>query len=281
MFQSLGGAERYAPESTFCELELNGEYQGIYSLGERIKRAESRLDLDDDGPVGSTFIVKLDSTDGFHDNAVGTGTWQLVFPEADAANEAAVSTFLSGWEDATRASDPTDLETGIFAYIDMDSAVDWVLLQEFAKNVDAYQYSVYLWRDAGGKARFVPWDVDLSMGYPFYDCGATGWLTRLEFVDAMAADPSFRAALVDRWTLLRQDQLSEASIFARIEAYDTTLAPGLDENFERWPIGDIAFATDDVDDWLCPVDSYEEEHERVLTFIAERLSWMDENIASY
>lgn len=281
LFQSFGGAERFGAETLFCELTLDGGYQGIYSLGESIKRSEARLDLEAASTPGSSFIIKLDSVDGFHINAVGIGTWQVAYPEGDSEAEEAISEFLTGWEDAIRGPDPFNAETGQFSYVDMDSAVDWVLLQEFTKNVDAYQYSVYLWRDDGGTAFFAPWDFDLSMGYPYYDCTATGWLTRLEFVDAMAADPAFRTALAARWFALREGVMSEATIRERISAFDSTLTPGVARNFERWPIEDIAFATDELENWLCPVASYEEEHERVLEFISARLAWMDANIAEY
>ncbi len=281
LFQSFGGPERYASESVFCELTLDGRYQGVYTLGERVEREGTRVDIGDSGQPGTSFIVKLDDVDGFHENAVGYGTWQMVFPEETPQAEAEVSSYLAAWEDAVLGSDPSDPETGIFGYVDMDSAVDFVLLQEFTKNMDAYQLSVYLWKDTDGKMFFSPWDLDLSFGYPFYDCGAEGWVTRVPFVDAMAAEPAFHAALVARWSELRQGPMAEDAILARIAGYDATLGDAVTRNFERWPIEDIVYRTDHVADWLCPVSSYEEEHTRVLSFISARLAWMDANIDSF
>ncbi|MDP2310199.1 MAG: CotH kinase family protein [Pseudomonadota bacterium] len=281
LFQSFGGPERYATESVFCELTLGGQYQGVYTLGEKIEREDTRVDIGDEGSPGTSFIVKLDDVDGFHENAVGYGTWQLVFPDDTAAAQAEVSSYLTAWEDAIQGADPSDPVTGIFGYVDLASAVDFVLLQEFTKNIDAYQLSVHLWKDTAGKMFFSPWDLDLSFGYPFYDCGAEGWITRTEFVDAMAAEPAFHAALVARWAELREGPMGEDAILARIAGYDATLGEGVARNFERWPIEDIAYQTDEVDDWLCPVSSHEEEHARVLTFISARLVWMDANIDAF
>jgi hypothetical protein len=281
LFQSFGGTERYATQSVFCELTLGGEYEGVYTLGEMIQRETSRVDIGNDGDPGTSFIIKLDDEDGFHDNPVGNGTWQMVYPADTPASEAVVSSYLQSWEEAIQGDNPSDPDTGIFAHLDVDSAVDFVLLEEFTKNMDAYQLSVYLWKDTDGKMFFAPWDLDLSFGYPFYDCSAEGWLTRAEFVDAMAADPVFHDALVARWAELRQGPLAEDAILARIAAYDTTLGDAVTRNFDRWPMEDIVYATDDVDDWLCPVSSYSEEHARVLTFISARLAWMDANIASF
>lgn len=281
LFQSFGGPERYATQSVFCELTLNGRYQGVYTLGEKLERDESRIDIEKAGETGVSFIVKLDDVDGFHDNAVGYGTWQMVFPDQTPDTEAVVSTWLRNWEQAIQGSDPNDPDTGLFGYVDMDSAVDFVLLQEFTKNIDAYQLSVYFWKDAEGKMFFAPWDLDLSFGYPFYDCTASGWITRVEFVDAMAANPAFRAALVSRWAELRRGPMAEAAIFTRIAGYDATLSEAVTRNFARWPIDEIVYETDTVPDWLCPVSSYEEEHARVLAFISARLAWMDANIAAF
>lgn len=281
LFQSFGEEDRYAPEGVFCELTLGGEYQGIYALGEKIKRSSSRLDLSDEGALGSSFIIKLDDTAGFHSNAMGTGSWQLVYPEPGAESEAAVSEFLSNWERSVLGENPGDPETGMFSYADAASTIDWVLLQEFTKNVDAYALSVYMWRNDAGKAFFAPWDFDLSMGYPYYDCGATGWIFRSELVNIIAADPTFRTAIAARWADLRQGPLSEDAILARIAGYDATLAPALDRNAERWPIADVAFSTDELEDWLCPIATYDEEHVRTLEFIRERLAWIDSAIAEY
>lgn len=294
LYQSLGGPERYATDTRFCEMTLNEEYVGIYTIGEKLERGDSRIDISKADLPGDSFIVKLDDRDGFHDNAIGYGTWQLEYPDLDDESAARVSATLETWEQAVLGPNPEDPDTGIFGSIDLDSAVDWVLLQEFMKNPDAYRLSVYLWKDETGKMFFAPWDLDLSMGYPYTDCGATGWNPRdyladgqgvgIPFIQAMAGIPAFHDALIARWTELRSGEFSDEAILARIAGYDEVLAPGIDRNFDRWPIEDIKFSTDYpevVEDWLCPVDSYEDEHARTLTFVTERLAWMDANIDSF
>lgn len=279
LFQSFGGAERYAPQGVYCELTLNGVYEGVYSLGENVDRAADRVDIEAGTTPGDTFVIKLDDSDGFHPNALGYGTWQMVYPK-DVGAEASVANFLGRWEAASFSDDPGNPDTGIFHYVDRDSAIDWVLIEEFMKNADAYNLSVHLWRDEGGKMHFTPWDLDLSMGYPYTDCGAEGWVQGYPFVDLMAGIPEFHAALEARWVELRAGPLAEAAVLERIAGYDATLAGAVDRNFARWPIDDIAFTTDGVANWLCPVGSAAEEHERVLEFISARLAWMDANIAT-
>jgi hypothetical protein len=291
LFQDMGD-QRFATDTRFCELELDGEYLGIYTLGEKLERDDDRIDIGPGATPGESFIVKLDDEEGFHDNGVGPGTWQLVHPDPTPNAEAVVADTLTRWEDAILGPDPADPETGIFSLVDLDSAVDWVLLNEFMKNHDAYILSVYLWKGETGKMFFAPWDLDLSMGYPYTDCDGTGWLNRdwypgggesrdIDFVERMVEVPAFHDALVARWRELREGELSEDAILARIRGYDATLAPALEANLAQWPIEEITFSFSDVDNWLCPVQTYDEEHERTLAFVSERLAWMDENIEDF
>lgn len=289
LFQSLGGPERYATETQFCELDLDGEYQGIYTLGEVIEKDGDRLDLGDAVDPADSFIIKNDDDGGgFHESTVSYGAWEMEYPDQDEASEAAISAYLTEWESAVLGPDPA----AIFDYVDMDSAVDWVLLQELMKNNDGYFLSIHMWRDQGGKMMFAPWDFDLSMGYPYTDCGSSGWVPRtymtpdgqihdVPFIQKMAEVPAFRDALVVRWNELRQGPWSDETIASLIAGYDATLEPAIGPNFARWPIDDIAFKTDFVENWLCPVSSYEEEHQRTLDFLAGRLAWIDANINNF
>ena len=61
----------------------------------------------------------------------------------------------------------SDFEKHYKDYIDVDSFVDWYLVNEFSKNSDAiFQKSVFVYYDpADGKLRMGPnWDFDLAFG---------------------------------------------------------------------------------------------------------------------
>lgn len=68
---------RYAPRTRYCELVLNGQYQGIYVLIEKVKRDNNRVDvnkLDPDENSGNDltggYIIKIDKETGS-----GNGGW--------------------------------------------------------------------------------------------------------------------------------------------------------------------------------------------------------------
>jgi len=168
LFSSFGGGDRYAPQSAFCEMTLNDEWLGIYVLGEKVKRSSGRVALPKDSADDGAFIVKQDD-EGITENVGAGDLWKLVYPRQERASAATVDgvrTYLQRWHQVSeRAQGP---ETEIFDWLDMSSAVDFVLLEELMKNVDAYSLSLHLWRGATGRMKFVPWDFDLSVGQPAY-----------------------------------------------------------------------------------------------------------------
>lgn len=279
-FQSFGGKERWAAEQVFCELTRDGEYEGVYLLGESPRRDGDRVDLTEDDGTGASFLVKLSDELGFRTSTVSQdGEWRAVYPSQDEAHADAldgVDAALAAWE-----ADVLTADEAMWDHLDLESAVDWVIVQELFKNSDAYYLSVHLWRDAGGPMHFTPWDLDLSLGYPYTDCGATGFVWRTHIPEAFSASPAFRERLLTRWAELRQDTLSDDALFARIAAYEATMGDAIGRNFERWPVDEIAFGWGGEDNWLCPAETYEEEHTRVMAWIPERTAWLDAHLNEY
>jgi hypothetical protein len=284
VFRAFGERDRYAPESAYCELTVNGAWVGVYFLTERIKRDASRLDLAADGGTGSSFVVKLDDDSaGVLANSQGYGYWKLVYPSAATATSAqgeGVRAALSAWQAALVSAEPGHPETGIFASLDMDSAIDFVLLHEAFKNNDAYYLSVYLSRDLGGRMFLSPWDMDLTLGQPLYNDNelSTGWiLYRPPWVANMAQVPGFREALAARWRELRAGVMATDALLDRITAYRAILGDTVYANFEVWPIEEIQFGGR----YLYPVTSYDEEYEKVREWLPERLAWVDASIDAW
>ncbi len=281
LFRSFGDDARYAAESAWCELTLDGTYQGVYTLVERIKPDDDRLVLSDIED-GSAFLVKHHDSDTLFSLRMTNDGFKLVWPDPDRADASAVTAVterLQGWEQALYGPAPFHPDTGIFTWVDLDSAVDIVLLEELFKNNDAYYLSLHLWQDSGGLIHFLPWDLDLSLGQPSYNDNENpeSWvLYRPDMVGIMAQAPAFQDALVARWTELRGGQLTTDAILGAIDAHQETLGDAIDRNFDAWPIETINFYG-----YSYPVSSYGEEDERVRAWLEARLAWMDETISAY
>lgn len=273
-------ADNYAAEIAYCTLTLDGEWVGIYHLTERIKRDDDRVDLEADDS-GETFLVKLDDETGIAPNSTGYGTWQLVYPRAEtlsAAASAAIAGRLNGWQSAIVHSPQT-----IPDWLDIDSMIDFILIQELTRNNDAYYLSIHISRAPGEGMRMIPWDSDLSLGQPSYNDNENpaGWVAyRPDFIANMADIPGFSQALAERWRQLRADAWSDAALNTRIDGYRETMGERVYENFEVWPIADIEFGWSGVD-YLYEIESYDAELERVRAWLPQRLAWVDANIDAW
>lgn len=285
LFQGWGGPERYAAETAWCTLTLNGTWLGIYIFTEKVKRDDHRVVLEEDPTgTGQSFLLGLEESGGFIDHsAVGYGTWALEYPDPDTATAAqlqGVRDWVAGWQGALLGADPADPDTGIFAWVDLDSAVDFVILEEVLKNNDAYYLSIYLWRDAGGKAHFVPWDLDLTLGQPTYNNNAdwAEWiLYRPAFIDRMTEVPAFRERLVARWRELRSGSLSDPALLEAVDRAQLALGPDLYRNYEVWDWDQILWY------WstLPPLEDVDAEYARIREWIPARTAWIDAHIETY
>ncbi len=270
----------WAAESVLCQLELNGEWLGIFTLGERAKRDGARIDVAAVND-GSSWIVKNDDTDGFMDSTGFYAYWQHVHPRDDALEpgaQAAITADIQAFQAAIAGGDPD----AIWDLVDLDSAVDFVLAHELSRNNDAYFLSVHMWKDQGGLIHFTPWDLDLAFGgYPISSCDHDAWVSyRSSAISSFASSDRFRSRLSARWRELRAGPVSDEQVLARMDRYTEVMGDALYRNFEVWPITEIDFC------WggechLCPTDSVDGEQAYVRAWTTDHMAWVDANIDSY
>lgn len=279
----------YAPESGYCTLEVNGAPQGIYRLVERIKRGDERVPLVKDDGSGASFVIKQEK-DGYLRLDIGLESgWEATYPNnPTAAQIQGIQTWLDQFSAALATR--SDAEDGVFQFLNRHNVVDWVLLQEFAKNIDAYKLSIIITKDKAGLARLVPWDFDLAFGQPTVNDGTelvtahepSGWVVqRTPFLQDIAAVPGFGEMLSARWRTLRQGPLREAVIDEQLSAYERVIADATTENFTVWPITDVAFEPIFSRFHLYEVASFDEELVELRTWITQRLTWIDEHVDEY
>lgn len=273
LFRELSDGREWAPESRYVEVTYNGAYYGLFALVERVDRADDRLDIARDEGEGTSFIVKASET-GIP-SAVQYGAWERIYPNVTTdAVTAGVTAKLSAMEAAILARDPA-----LWDVLDRESAVAFVLLEETVKNNDGFFLSHHLYVHPDGKLRFVPWDLDLSLGQPSYNDNENpaSWIAyRPELVQGLAETPGFAEQMATTWATWRANELADGAAEARIDGTVADLGDAVDRNFERWPIEDVDFGG-----YLYAVGSHEEEIARVKGWIGARLAWMDEHVATY
>lgn len=284
LFRDMGW---YAPRGRFCNLSLDGQAQGIYELREKIKRDDDRVVLSDDDGTGKSLLLKQDD-DGSLRLSIGAGFhWQLLYPKEASASSAqltAAQSLLDQIDAALNSMNPADIE----ALFDIPQTVDFVLLEEFAKNVDAYNLSLFIARDAGQKAHFIPWDFDLAYGQPTIRNVAanqdpSGWVnTRTRLITALTRVDALRTALGPRWRTLRAGPLSNAAVLGKLDRYQVTLDPSaITQNFAVWPLADVDFSRIYAPYSLYPVSSYTDEVAHLRSWLEARLAYLDAHIDTY
>jgi spore coat protein CotH len=234
------------------------------------------------------------------DPPLATGGQQIRFlyedPDPDditPAQREYISNYVHNFEAALASENFADPELGYAAYIDVDSFVDFFLLNELAQNVDGFRLSTWLVKDKNKKLAMGPiWDFNLAFGNANY-CGGNAtdvwsyqfnqrcsgdfylvpfWWSRL------LEDPNFKAKVKERWQALRADAFAEQAIMGRIDAYVTQLSEtnNITNNFARWPVlGAYVWPNNFIG------ATYEQEIDYLKGFISKRLNWLDAQIGQF
>lgn len=313
----------YASRTRYCELVLNGEYQGIYVLMEKIKRDKNRVDISKLNPdeisgddVTGGYIIKVDK-EGWkpgidseyppYPGAAQTIRYQFHYPDADDIVEEQInylSVFIGAFEYVMAGINYADNLSGYPGYLNVESFADYYILNELSKNVDGYRLSAYLYKykdSNGGKLTAGPvWDHNFSFGNIGYYSGQyySGWQLDFFLEDAgfkagdgfqvpfwwrkLMHDSSFVQLIIDRWRDYRQDILNIDNLHHYIDAVADTLDEAKERNFEIWiGPGDPKLPQDG---WFPPTDpidhlqSYSDEIKYLKDWLANRITWIDENI---
>ncbi len=274
----LGGSiMEYAPRGKYCELMVNGSYEGIYILMEKIKRGKDRVPIDkldisivDGDKLTGGYIVKLDKDSGNPSSSswnskyasipgkLPTPLFQIDYPSVSNINltqELYIKNHFDKAEDAVFSNSFADPIIGFRKYFDEQSLIDFIIMNELAKNGDGYRLSTYMYKERdsdGGKIKMGPlWDFNLSFGNIDYCTGGNHLGLVIEDFNKVCADDYwvvhfwwkkfmsdkvFLDSLKRRYSYLRAQQLSDAKIFRTIDSIATLLKPAVDRNFARWPI---------------------------------------------
>ena len=304
---------QYASKTKFYELEINGVFQGIYVLMEKIKRDRNRVDISKNKVEDITggYIIKIDKPTGDGDwydeniafasqyNTTGvlvdTGNINFLYeyPKADDINEEQkkyIQDYIHLFETALISEDFESIENGYRHFIDLDSFIDFFILNEFSKNPDGFRLSTYLHKEKGGKLKMGPiWDFNLAFGNVNYCDGDSpyGWAHRFNDIcsgdnwqvpfwwNRFLDDPEYVSLLKERWAILRSEILSSDTVLVRLRELQENLkgSSAIDKNFGKWLIlGKYIWPNKFIG------DSYDSEINYLEEWINERFDWLDKNI---
>jgi hypothetical protein len=286
-------AGHYSPRSRHFDLYINGVYRGVYVLLEKIKRGKYRVnvsklketDVAGDSVTGG-YIWAFDKTGT---NTGGMGNEDINkegFKTADGLNvimhypkkenlqqqqQAYLKKYLEDLENLFKNGKNG---SGYENYVDMTSALDYVLHEEVTNNSDSYWCSFFLHKpkdSKGGKVTLGPaWDFNLAMsngsqpenggnnnggnwnmwgggGGGMGSSGTTGWQIESSMKTGMSGlkipnwllgmwkDSHYQSELKKRWAELRSGVWHTKTMDVYLDSMKTYLTKAADRNFKRWP----------------------------------------------
>lgn len=235
------------------------------------------------------FLLELDSYyDEFSKFKTNKGQpLQFKSPEFIATNEPAmnyVKTYINAFESAAYASDFTTVynnETvGYSQLFDMDSLVQYWMVNELFMNVDAMKKSTYMYKDIDGLFKMGPiWDMDWSSDSLVSNSQGSGtydvWQT-VKFADAAQAnqwykaiiqDPYFAVKAYELYVQMRAKMGEMTAAGGTLDTYQSLLAESADANANLW----------------YPWENnkkFDSQISVLKTYLTNRLNWLDEQFAS-
>jgi hypothetical protein len=289
-----GSIGNYASRCNYCEVMINGEYEGLYIFMEKLKIDSERINIvkmintDNTVPeLTGGYITKADKTTGGDPVAwtmqsySGTtnyinespGPWDITSAQNNYIQNQ--FTILQNASTAQNAS----ITNGYPSIIDVPSFIDFMLINELASNADAYQYSTYFHKDRNGKLRAGPvWDFDLTYGNDLFHWGydrshTNVWQfdnwdnTGSKFWKDLYNNPTFKCYLTKRWKELNDEKgpLNYVVISDEIDLLTDHISEAVNRENYRWGT----------------IPNHPAEISNMKLWIQNRINWINSKLSSF
>lgn len=263
----------FTPECHFVDLYINGEYRGNYLLTEKVELGKNRVDIGNGG-----VLCEIDSrhnhfNDNFYDTPMRV---HITFKEPGQS-------VISGPIKESLIKKIRDAEASLrrgydeySKHIDVDSFVNWYILNELVKNYDSkFVTSCFFYMDSDGIIHMGPiWDYDTCMGNQITGDrteNPIGWhVNQAPWYRELTYDKTFMELVKKRWAEIRKEGIID-NIYTNIDEMSKYIEKSRIENFKIWP--DAMMHTE-----LRRRESkftYEEEIAHLKRFLYRRIAWMD------
>ena len=299
----------YTVRGQFVELVFNGEHRGNYYLCEQIKIDPNRINIKeiDYGELGMQnteehtggYLMEIDS---YFDevNKFKSKVFQLNYMFKEPDEEKLTDTdslymynYIKDMETLIKSASSSN--TAYKEYLDIDSAIKFMLLNELSGNRDFFQgyphngpHSTYLYKDEGSKLFMGPvWDFDYKTFIPASDYDGRKYSWR-GFRDSgyyyyyLCNDPTFVTRIKELWAELKTNSESALLTYIDAMAAKLTLSQKLDEKL--WPFLNETNRNDNNDYELPYIDDDNDATNdaigRMKASFTARLNWMDGKITS-
>jgi len=259
----------------FVELLINNEYQGVYSLNEKLHPELLGFTHDQflkGGLMYKAIYWSEGSTrfEAIHAPPVNSflwDGWEQIYPAHDTCWNP-----LSELRNFIVNSTDDQFEEGISGLMNIRNLIDYYLFVNLVQGYDNTGKNTYLvkWDHASG-FHVLPWDIEATWGLAWNreKNRPAGTVTNHLFERLIATDSEgYTEQLVTRWQQYRTHQFSTAAITGMVTAYHQLLTESgaYAREKERWQ--------------EFPMD-HAAEYQYITEWIHDRLEFLDEHFEQY
>ncbi|MBQ9997368.1 MAG: CotH kinase family protein, partial [Clostridia bacterium] len=266
-------------DNEYVDVMANGKYVGTYVLTEKIQIHKNRIDVleqksalfeiemvyrhtcdlcivmyENKRDPSNSVHLRIKEYHGKDVEDLTSGQRMQAFGE--------YKTFFDNMKAAINSGSMEELEK----YIDVDSFVNWYLLNEITRNYDSkFVTSCYCFTDENGKLYMGPcWDYDTCYGAQFPDTEGA-WIQQAPWYEWLFENNKpFVQAVKDRWKELRQEGNDIVEWFAtNIDATVERIAVSEKMNHELYPNSEFVNTT------------YDAAVKYMERWLEARFQWMD------
>ncbi len=217
----------WVPEGRFIELIFNGEHKGLYYLCEKIRAGKNKINItemtsDDNSDEAITggyllesyiaydydgvnpFKTKYYNRTGYDNNYILA--WEIKEPDEDIRTQQQYNYIVSAMNKMEEViADDELVKKGIYRdLLDIESAINWFLVEEIAANEEASRTKNFtLYKDRGDKFRVgPPWDFD---AWTFGQAGTDAYMCRFWsfYYPQLLKDPVFVKRFKEKWAIYK------------------------------------------------------------------------------
>lgn len=272
----------YAPECRHIDLYLNGRYFGNYLLVEKIQIHDQRVNIDPD--LGGLFEIERTFRHGDCTYCIQCPSGVHIMyksPDVEDIGVKLKNEYLKKFKNLFVKADIAISKGHEYysRYIDVDSFIDWYIVNEFVKNYDSgFTTSCYCWVDNNGIIHMGPvWDYDTCMANQRAELHMTdpegyhvaqpdqSWSA--QWYVMLLQDENFVQLLSERWTELVDNGMLDW-FFDEWYVHDEVIAESVVLNYEAWPASLDYHDRSDMRTY-----THEDEIEYVINFMSARYNW--------
>lgn len=253
-FREMNPTVNCAPNLTYVELCVNGEYAGIYEAINRI----------DDLNLSTNIVSAIRVRSG--NNLFGTtniGGFEEIVPRGNFARGTTNYVELVKYLNTTNS---VEFYSRVKEKVVVENLADFYLMLNFSQNVDLVHVNQILCFDKDGRLSIVPWDCDKS----FHDRNHFTGLSNSLISRCLKQSPEFCALVKERWAMHRETIFSDEAIEQWISE-----KTGLISEYMDYELENISISLQGEED-MSYAESVE-DFRKTIYFLREKL---DEHINS-